>query len=211
MKLSKILPIVILGLLTSSCRGSKCPYQSEDTEINEINREVVTLIATSRLLGGDWCYIEKGESQVWEKTSYTRYSIGNRYSAGMAIVIFSTTDQAKEYLQKECSGTVRFHNLLACNKSDQTEYDSSSKHYNIGSSIAWTYRNHYFVADNNSFGTYYQNVPIPSAEAELLYLLAILTGLIPIFTNEYIQIIIFLIGIGISFLIIRRITVIHKK
>ena len=202
---------IIFPLFTTSCGVSKCPQQSEETIISGYStREAFSLFTTALISGGDWCSVEKNDNQIWEESTYTRYSIYNSTFGGLSVKVFQTNDQAKEYLSNDCKEITRFHNLLACKVSNQSTYDKYSKHYSISSSIAWVSGRRYFIAGVNYLGTYSTDIPIPNTEAELLYYISILSGLIPFISNEYFQILLFIICIVIIILLIRKI-LFHKN
>jgi hypothetical protein len=203
---------IVLILLSVSCRVNKCLQQSDKNITFDLSkREAFVLNITAELLNGDWCAVEMKKPQEREKTSYTRYSIRNNLNTSISILIFSTNEQAIEYLQEYCNETSRYHNLLACIETNQSTYDSYTKHYDKDSSIAWVYNNHYFIVSNNYLGTYSIDIPSPSTESELLYLFSILTGLLPLYTNEIFHFILIIFCPVIIYLLIKIIIISHKK
>ena len=211
MKLSvNIFFIIIIIMFTVSCGDSNistCAMQSENNIIrNMLRKEVFTLKITAEITGGYWCNIEMRQR---EYIDYSMHDPG--YFTGLSILVYPSIEKAKEHLQAECNETSRFHNLLACIELKNSTYDTNTKHYSGYSSITWIYGNRIYAVGNNYLSTIPGNAQEPNTLAESLYYLSILSGLIPIYTNEYIQSIFIIMIIIIILFAIRRMIILHNK
>jgi hypothetical protein len=76
---------------------------------------------------------------------------------------------------------------LACESGKDMAYDPSSKHYFGSTTLIWTYGNRVYIAYSMNLSTYNIKPADLKEISEPLYQSAILYGLIPIHTNEYVQ------------------------